>query len=191
MTVHCEKRGISLGRPLQLAALGVAVTLGSTACTEQAPGDAPTEAQVDQSLTVRYGMTWVQKTRNVDVQTVGSDATTDAYTGDTPCNMSLPLLCIRKSGLPLPGYVTSTSTNRWTGGFLAITRGHLGTDLTSTAAADAICAGELGTGWEFAEFHDGNGGWNFQGYGSAAPAPDRFWVEINNQPANCWNSTPR
>ncbi|HRC56311.1 MAG: flagellar hook-length control protein [Myxococcales bacterium] len=181
-----------LSRALQLAALGAALAVGVTACATEESGAAPVaEAQVDQALVVRYGMTWLQKTRIVDVQGVGSDATTDAYDGDTPCNVSLPLLCIRKSGLAQPGYITSTSTNRWTGGFLAMSRGHLGTDLTSSAAGDAICAGELGAGWEFAEFHDGGGGWNFQGYGSAALAPNRFWVEISNQPANCWNSAYR
>jgi hypothetical protein len=36
------------------------------------------------------------------------------------------------------------------------------------------------------EFHDGNGGWTWWGRGSIN-STTRFWVAINDQPANPWN----
>lgn len=135
----------------------------------------------------RRGMTWRWNSRTVDVDSVGSDSITNAYSGDTQCNNSLPILCIRRVSAAQPSYITTSTNNGWTGGYVALTRAHLGYDMTSAAVADSICATELGAGWEMAEFHDGGGGWNFQAYG-AATHPDRFWVLINDQPANCWNS---
>ena len=32
-----------------------------------------------------------------------------------------------------------------------------------------------------------SGGWGFSGYGTRGPFWTRFWVAINDQPANCWN----
>ncbi len=138
---------------------------------------------------MRRGMTWVRRSQNFDVDSVGYDATTNAFDGDTTCYSSLPLLCLRKSGagLPVPPYVNNSSTyNQWSGGYIAATKAHVGTDMSSQAAADSICEQELGAGWRMAEFHDG-WGWNFQAYG-AAPHPGRFWTAINDQLANCWNS---
>lgn len=153
----------------------------NAAPVDEAPGEAA------QLQCQKRGMTWLWKSRSVDVDTVGSDSITDAYDGDTDCNVALPILCVRKSGQPKPAYVSTSYYNGWLGGHMALTRQHLGYDMTSAQAADSICASELGTGWEMAEFHDGNGGWNFQGYG-AATHPERFWVSINDQFANCWNS---
>lgn len=133
-------------------------------------------------------MTWKWKSRNVDVDSVGSDPLTNPYLGDATCNTSLPILCVRRVGAPKPSYVTASFYYGWTGGYIALTKAHMGSDMTSPAAADAICAAELGARWEMAEFHDGNGGWNFQAYG-AAPQSQRFWASINDQPANCWNSS--
>lgn len=135
----------------------------------------------------RKGMSWRWGSRINDVDSVGSDSTTNAYTGDTTCDVSLPILCVRRVGAAQPSYITTSFYNGWTGGYIALTRAHVGYDMGSAAGAGAICAAELGAGWEMAEFHDGNGGWNFQAYG-AATHPERFWVMINDQPANCWNS---
>lgn len=153
---------------------------------QSCPPEAVAGAASCQSCQKR-GMTWQWWGRTVDVDSVGSDSITNAYSGDTTCNTSLPILCIRKVGAPKPFYVTSSFYNGWTGGYIALTRAHVGYDMSSAGAADAICAAELGAGWEMAEFHDGNGGWNFQAYG-AATHPERFWASINDQPANCWNS---
>lgn len=159
------------------------------------PGGTALAAPQD-PLCQRRGMTWRWWGRTNDVDSVGSDSTTNAYGGDTTCNVSLPILCIRRVGAAKPSYITSSFYNGWTGGYIALTKAHVGYDIGSAAGADAICASELGAGWEMAEFHDGsfgngggrNGGWNFQAYG-AATHPDRFWVMIDDQPANCWNST--
>jgi hypothetical protein len=138
----------------------------------------------------KRGMTWKWHYRTVDVDSVGYDDDTRPYTGDTACNTSLPLLCIRKTGngLPVPSYIDTTNPyNAWSGGYIALSRAHVGYDMSSQAAANAICASELGSDWRMAEFHDG-WGWDFQAYG-AATHPERFWVAISDQPANCWNSS--
>jgi hypothetical protein len=61
-----------------------------------------------------------------------------------------------------------------------------GAILTSQEQGDAICADTFGDGWRLAEFHDGGGGWTFWAAGSI-PTGTRFWVAINDQPANPWN----
>jgi len=38
-----------------------------------------------------------------------------------------------------------------------------------------------------AEFHDGKGGWGFVAHGHINTT-SRFWVRINDQPGNCWDS---
>lgn len=139
------------------------------------------------------GMTWAWKSRVNDVDSVGSDATTNAYAGDTTCNVSLPILCIRKASIPKPGYVSTGFYNGWSGGYIALTHAHLGYDLGSQEQGNSICVQELGSGWQMAEFHDGawgnggSGGWNFQAFG-AATNQQRFWAAIIDQAANCWNS---
>jgi hypothetical protein len=135
----------------------------------------------------RTGMTWHWDNRTIDVDAMGSDATTDPYFGDTSCNNQLPILCIRKVGAPQPSYITTDFYSGWTGGYVTMTRAHFGYEMSSPSVADGICASELGAGWEMAEFHDGNGGWHFQAYGAATHL-ERFWVMINDQPANCWDS---
>jgi hypothetical protein len=96
----------------------------------------------------------------------------------------------------------------WAGGRIALTPPTMGTELRSLAAADALCEAALGDGYRMAEFHDGkyvegmgadsfhdedwpragelsSGGWAFHAYGNI-PEGTRFWVRINDQPANCW-----
>ena len=44
-----------------------------------------------------------------------------------------------------------------------------------------------------AEFHDGGGGWGLQGQrgmGLGQPGLTRYWVAINDQRGNCWDSAP-
>src|SRR5205823_1278208 len=53
--------------------------------------------------------------------------------------------------------------------------------------ADAYCRSALGAGWRMAEFHDGKGGWGFVARGHIS-STSRFWVRINDQPGNCWDS---
>lgn len=136
--------------------------------------------------------------------------------GDTPCNHSLPILCINKVSFKRPCYQVKCGSASmakeyycgWSEGYLALTDPVQGTLLTSRDAASKICADKLGAGFRMAEFHDGrytigmdsvnycyknwpsstnSGGWGFYGYGARGPTWTRFWVEINDQKANCWS----
>lgn len=99
----------------------------------------------------------------------------------------------------------------WSGGHIALTRPIKGSELTSLQKANEYCEQQCGKGYRMAEFHDGEyvigmdmehyygaswseagglsrGAWNFYAYGNI---PDwlRFWVYIDDQPANCWEQT--
>ncbi len=141
----------------------------------------------------------------------------DAYQGDTSCLQALPILCLDPQGLPRPPYEmtgTAHAMSRefyrgWAGGGIGLTSPVRGVHLTSLAAANAVCSQELGPGFRMAEHHDGQwvagmdgatyagnswpapgklqtGGWTFYAYGDIA-GDSRFWVHIDDQPANCWD----
>lgn len=146
----------------------------------------------------KMGMTW-RKTdhdsqRGQDM--VGCNTSCDAYVGDTLCTERRPILCIRKDGSESNGYVPDFYYG-WAAGNIGLTPPAVGTDLTSLDAANARCVETFGEGWEMAEFHDGGGGWAWRAYGnlddrynvSVLPYDEsrRFWVHIDDQPANCWN----
>ncbi|MFJ1709063.1 hypothetical protein [Kitasatospora sp. NPDC088346] len=117
----------------------------------------------------------------------------DPYHGDTPATASLPVLCLRADGSPKPDGITTDFYDGWAQGTVAPSTAVKGSRLNSRAAADSICQASFGTGWRQAEFHDGHygpdesatGGWTFWAYGDLRPG--RFWVAINDQPANPWN----
>jgi hypothetical protein len=139
------------------------------------------------------GMTWTVLQQWEGVTKVGTDRQTNPYRGDTGCQQTRPLLCIRQdfSQPPLPQYAQS-----WAHGRVQATNPIPGTALTSAAVANQLCANAFGEGWRMAEFHDGGmgrqagriSGWDFQALGNL-PIGQRFWVHINDQPANPWNST--
>jgi hypothetical protein len=132
------------------------------------------------------GMTWSALENRTGVVHVGSDGTTNAYNGDTPVTTSLPVLCLRQDGSAAPSNISPDFYNGWTGGPVAITGAVAGSTLTSRAAGDALCSSTFGANWRMAEFHDGNGGWSYWGFGNIAVG-QRFWVAINDQAANPWN----
>jgi hypothetical protein len=140
----------------------------------------------------------------------------DAYKGDTPCGTKLPLLCVKVDERPRPPYrVRYPSRDNesyyggWLGGEMAVTPAVEGRRLGSRSRADGICHEAFGEGWRLAEHHDGRyhagmdslrefggewnhrsggrGGWNFYGEGSV-PSSGRFWVAIDDQDGNCWDS---
>jgi hypothetical protein len=97
----------------------------------------------------------------------------------------------------------------WSGGTIGVTNPIQGTELSSAEMASALCQKALGQGYRMAEFHDGkwvsgmdtdryygdtwpapgrlsSGGWSFYAFGNV-PSDTRFWVYINDQPANCWD----
>ncbi len=113
------------------------------------------------------------------------------YRGDTSCRASLPIACFKATGASPPEQLKQDFYSGWVGGQLGATRAVVGTTLASEKAASAQCAAELGAGWRMAEFHDGRGGWGLQGErASGIRSGTRYWVRINDQPGNCWDSTP-
>ncbi|MDH6575824.1 hypothetical protein [Kitasatospora sp. MAP5-34] len=141
------------------------------------------------------GMTWstAEQRPNGEVH-VSYDSQTNGYQGDTPATASLPVLCLDITGSAAPSDITPGFYAGWSKGWVGLTPSVSGTSLTSRAAADALCARSFGTGWRMGEHHDGwygpglaySGGWSFWANG-AIPFGTRFWVAINDQPANPWN----
>jgi hypothetical protein len=131
------------------------------------------------------GMTWGKARHTVGVDELGCGSC-NAYVGDTACTTALPILCIKKDGSPRPSnYTPSASAYTWAAGNLATTLPVTGTLLTSLANANQMCATFFGSGWRMAEFHDG-WGWGLSAFGNVR-SDTRYWVYINDQPANCWN----
>jgi hypothetical protein len=128
-------------------------------------------------------MTWTTIGQNNDVAHVGGDTQTNAYNGDTSISATLPMLCIKQDGRAVPAGVTPDFYNGWAKGEIRLTESIQGTNLTSRAAADGVCADRFGAAWRMAEFHDGNGGWTWYANGQV----NRFWTAINDQAANPWN----
>ncbi len=118
-------------------------------------------------------------------------ASCNPYRGDTSCRTVLPVLCIKTTGAAKPEGVVDGVYQGWVSGSLAATEPVMGAVLESLDVATARCAAEFGPVWRMAEFHDGQGGWGLQGdKGSDFSSNTRFWVHINDQPGNCWDSEP-
>lgn len=141
------------------------------------------------------GMTWRSlEQRSGGVVHVGSDNVTNAYSGDTAAATSLPVLCLRVTNAAVPAGITPDFYNGWAKGSVALTAPVAGSTLTSRTTADSLCSSTFGPAWRMAEFHDGyygsslqySGGWSYWAYGTIAVG-QRFWVAINDQPANPWN----
>jgi len=113
------------------------------------------------------------------------------YDGDTSCRVVLPIACFRSSGAAAPQGLEQNFYKGWTHGQLGATEPVMGAILKSEPAASARCEAELGAGWRMAEFHDGGGGWGLQGERRKGLRPlTRYWVYINDQRGNCWDSKP-
>lgn len=141
----------------------------------------------ESTCAVKQGMTWAKLGHDAQsgIDHVGcSDC--DPYSGDTSCATAIPVLCIEPSGAAKPDGLETDFYNGWTGGTIATTAAVPGTALTSLQAADLLCVESFGPGWRMAEFHDGGGGWTWYAFGEVEDT--RFWVYINDQPSNCWNS---
>jgi hypothetical protein len=178
-------------------ALGVAVTGfllagGIAAAPAQAGVGQPDPAAA--VVAKHAGMTWTVRTQTpLGLVNVGSDDQTNAYSGDTPATASLPIICLYVDNSPVPSGITPDFYNGWARGWVALTPAVSGTQLTSRAAANAICASNFGSGWRMAEHHDGwygnpptTGGWHIWAHG-VVPSQTRFWAAIDDQPANPWN----
>jgi hypothetical protein len=153
----------------------------------------PTKGKCKPLPATAKGMTWERRAVNatngtVTVGCVGGANVCNPYIGDTLCSTSLPVLCFKPSGFPIPASVISSTYNRWSGGIVGTTAAVAASSFGgSLANANIKCVQEFGAGWRVAEFHDG-WGWNFQAYGNVGTAANRFWVHINDQPnGRCWN----
>jgi hypothetical protein len=154
------------------------------------PGPTPTEP-----TGLRTGMTWTVLGQQNGYVHVGADGQTNAYSGDTTIDQFLPILCVLADGRTAPGGFSFDYYNGWARGAVRATAAVQGTVLTSQAQGDSICATTFGAGWRMAEFHDGRygldfswtGGWSWWAEGNLVSG-SRFWMAINDQPANPWNS---
>ena len=147
-----------------------------------------------------------------------ADGSCNPYKGDTPCTTSLPILCYANGKYNRPCYPIDCTSHAmpaefycgWNGGVLVLSDPVVGTTLTSRTVADNICSDQFGGAFRMAAHSDGNyvlgmddanfcdstwptgaisgGGWGYSGYGLKGPVWTRFWVAINDQPGNCWNS---
>ncbi len=170
---------------------------------------------------IRKAMTWkkISHDDKLGIDIVGC-AGCNAYSGDVRVTEELPVLAIKKEGLPRPPYGFGGCKDcarekeyyyGWAGGHIALTKPIKGSELTSLQKANEYCEQQCGKGYRMAEFHDGEyvvgmnkeqyygetwldeshrsrGAWNFFAYGNI-PADTRFWVYIDDQPANCWEQT--
>jgi len=145
------------------------------------------------------GLTWrVKELLPAGGVAVGTDSLTNPYEGDTAPETSLPILCLFFDGSPYPSWFIAAYgygeyNAGWARGWVAATPPVSGTQLTSRATADAICASHLGPGWRMAEHHDpwyGNppmsAQWNMWAYGSI-PVGTRLWTAIDDQYGNPWD----
>ena len=72
-----------------------------------------------------------------------------------------------------------------------------GCALTSLAEANNYCKSQFTDEYRMAEHHDAviSPGWAIWGYGHLRDDVDagtddlEYWLHINNQPGNCWNSS--
>lgn len=155
-------------------------------------GTVPYYAGVQVESNTCKGMTWTLMQQINGVVNVGADRQTNPYRGDTSCDKSRPILCINRD-FSLPP--SAEYGYGWAYGQVKLSSYVTGMQLTSLETANATCAQQFGQGWRMAEFHDGGmgrlpgraSGWSFWATGNL-PLGQRFWVHINDQPANPWNS---
>jgi hypothetical protein len=165
----------------------------------------------------KKAMTWVfvkgdYKSTEAQYFLFGRDEKTNAYSGDTDINQKADLLCIEKNAhIPIPSILSKREITNggawrhgWSGRQAIIVPNVIGTSLSSKAKADELCetsGNQFGIkGLRMAEFHDGGkgneAGWSFWVDGTKGNIIQerkrglnnrRFWVSINDQPANPWN----
>jgi len=129
-----------------------------------------------------WGKAWHDGTLGIDLVANGSVGS--PFSGDTSCQVALPILCVRLDGSSRPNYPIDTidqglpkeGYRGWIGGHMATTQPVLGSTLVSRGYADRVCAATFGTGWRMAEFHDGRyvrhmDTTRFYGNASNSPSP--------------------
>lgn len=134
------------------------------------------------------GVTWTWRDRNpgLGADLVGCEPNIcDAYDGNHQCSDDLPLLCLNQTGAPNPGFPPNFYQG-WAEGDIQLTPAVPGCLIQSFEEADAFCTRTVGSGYQWADHHNGGGGWNWRAYGNL-PVPSEFWVSVDNQPnAHCF-----
>jgi hypothetical protein len=183
-------------------------------CALAALGLAASGARASNGLGFTFGKYGHDPVLGIDH--LGYDGTGNPYTGDTKCKVKLPILCTNVDGSPRPNYDVTAGDEfyeGWVQGHFTTTLPVRGSAILSAADGDNRCAIAFGAGWRMAEFHDGAyvtgmnasnfghtigslsdwpagpyayGGWTQFGYGNVR-SDMRYWVNINDQPGNCWN----
>ncbi|MBW3084630.1 hypothetical protein KEM60_00819 [Austwickia sp. TVS 96-490-7B] len=149
-----------------LVVLASVVVVGGSAGVAAAQPSAATAPDGARFSAACRGVTWVVGTHETEraLSLIGSDINTDSYQGDTSCQESLPLLCLKKQDLPVPPGINPDFYHGWTGGTAKLTPPIQGWALTSRAEGDRICRSNFGAGYVMGEHHQGNGGWQWWAY---------------------------
>ena len=154
----------------------------------------------------QVGLTWMWKReRNdpdityVSCQGCNPYGASQHYNRDRSnfCTEVHPILCIKVDGSPAPGNLSIDEAKRWTQGHLVLTEPVQGCALTSLAVANNFCKTQFTEEYRMAEHHDAviSPGWAIWGHGHLRDDIDagsddlEYWLHINNQPGNCWNSS--
>ena len=110
------------------------------------PRPAPVQPANPEKSKLGTAMTWaVLKDSQNGIVEVGADNTTNAYVGDTPISQSLPLLCINRTAdtKEVPKNLSIDFYNGWSEGKVALSKSYAGSQITSHAVANKLCAGDL------------------------------------------------
>jgi len=112
----------------------------------------------------KLGMTWVKLNHlaSFGIDFIGTDVSSNAYTGDTSCDVKLPVICAKFDQSPRPPYIvtgveaamTAAFYQGWNEGHITTTVPVAGSTFESLAKVDAFCVKSFGKGWRTAEFHD-------------------------------------
>ena len=164
-------------RDAQQAGLRAAATRASASATDDAPpaprgiGHGLTFARVDGDA----GSSTTQLNCNGEPRELARPhlGGCNPISGDTSCRTVLPVACFQ------PG-----------SGSVGATQPMMGALLKSADTGTQRCAAELGTGWRMAELHDGPGSAVTGTRGAGLSGSTRYWVHVNDQPGNCWDSPP-
>ena len=109
------------------------------------------------------------------------------FSGDTRCNVSLPLACYADKGIALTQNVNSDPRYlAWSGGHIEFTAPLRGNAISSQAEAHNICRLQFGDDFRAANIHDGFINVAVMGKGHSGGF-SKAWVDSNTEPyGNCW-----
>lgn len=112
----------------------------------------------------------------------------DPYVGDTPCETSLPVACIRPDEAPLPATMRERmAISAWSGGRIAVAPATPASRFRALADVDRYCQRHLGKAFRTLSYQDGARANAVSGYGRANDFEPRVWIDIADQAhATCW-----